>query len=106
MVRIESESSPGVFYEVTQNFCTCPHYRHRMAKIGGQCKHMKKLFSKEEQIKDVEKEIGDVDWRNDFRNGGMDMDEAHNKYSDIKIKLWLETGEIFKTKNNKFLLLE
>ena len=46
--KVESSSRKGKFYIVdpVKGTCTCPHYKMRMARIGGKCKHLQAVADK------------------------------------------------------------
>ncbi|MBU0628727.1 MAG: hypothetical protein KKC75_06040 [Nanoarchaeota archaeon] len=46
--KVDSESSKGKFYTVDLNrmTCTCPHFRTRLQRIHGMCKHMEAVKDK------------------------------------------------------------
>ena len=45
--EVES-STPGKFYKVdiSKPFCGCAHFRFRMMKVGGLCKHLEAVKEK------------------------------------------------------------
>jgi len=69
--KVESSSRKGKFYivDISKGTCTCPHYRIRMARIGGKCKHIlavlgkaqKKTKKSDTKLLDFVKKQGEVD---------------------------------------------
>jgi len=92
-------SDGSKFYDVTPTSCNCPDYTFRQVKVGGQCKHMIRLFDPTKEIKE------DIKDMRTFFKDGVDIDESYDKFGDTKIKMFLQTGEITKFRG-KFVLLE
>ena len=101
-------SNGRAFYDVTSTGCTCGDYKFRQVKIGGKCKHMIKHFFPhllEQDKPTTEEQKNEREEMREFFKDGADIDEAYEKFGDIKIDLWIGMGEITKHKK-KFVLLE
>ena len=96
----------GNIYEVTPHSCTCPHWQFRLSRTGGKCKHIIQAFYPHlvgNEVDEVQ-EKKDKDDLNMFK-GGMTKYDAFEKFGAMKIRIWIESGEICEH-NGKFHLLE
>ncbi len=91
--KVESSSSAGKFYIVdfSKGTCTCPHYRTRMVRIHGLCKHLEAVKDKIEQRDDetYSKII-------DYVNGKEEVDslELIKKYGEEAVDDLISRGEL------------
>ena len=81
------------FYSIDlfKNTCTCPHFMHRMKKLGGDCKHLKAV---KETVTDAPSE--DFDEIISFIKGNVFVDsiELIEKYGEKKINELIKNGEL------------
>lgn len=100
MPTVASDTHPGKFYHVTKTSCTCPDFVYRQAKVGGMCKHMRKLYapnlSKQPKLKESVIQ---------FFKDGVSIVEAEEKYGVEKIDKLLELQLIIKVGRDKYYLM-
>ena len=99
---MQVKSSNGkTSYEVTSTSCTCGDYENRQKYINGRCKHMIEHFP---QTID-----GCYKKGLEFFRGGVNVEDALERFDEGIIKTWINTGhicKIFKSGKWKYLLLE
>ena len=93
--KFEVESSkPGKFYKVDNStpFCECAHFKFRMLKIGGVCKHIKAI---RELIQKEREETGDNNKLLDYlkQNQETDIIEVIEKFGEEEVNALLESGQ-------------
>lgn len=90
--KVESHVK-GKFYIVDprKGICTCPHYRFRMAKIHGLCKHLQAVKDKAQKrdVKSYGKIIGYVQKKKE-----VDSLELIKKFGEDAVDDLLSRGEL------------
>ena len=101
--KVESVSSKGKFYivDLSKGTCTCPHYRTRMAKIHGLCKHLEAVKDKEED-RDDEAYGKILDYVNE--KGEVDSLELIKEFGEQAVDDMLSRGELIE-KDGKIMIL-
>ena len=94
--KFEVESSrKGKFYKVDNAtpFCECAHFKFRMLKIGGICKHIKAV--RELIQKEREETIGDNNELITYlkQNKETNIIEVIEKFSEEQVNTLLESGQ-------------
>lgn len=91
--KVESSSEKGKFYvvDLEKQTCTCPHFRLRMQRIHGLCKHIQVVKDKFEKrdVKSYGKIIGYVQ-----KNKEVDSLELIKKFGEEAIDDLLSRGEL------------
>jgi hypothetical protein len=93
--KFEVESSkPGKFYKVDNStpFCECAHFKFRMLKMGGVCKHIKAI---RELIQKQREETGNNDELLNYlkENEETDIIEVIEKFDEEQVNALLESGQ-------------
>lgn len=92
--KFEVESSkPGKFYKVDNAtpFCECAHFKFRMLKIGGVCKHIKAV---REMLQKEREETGNNDELITYlKEKEADIIEVIEKFSEEQVNALLESGQ-------------
>lgn len=101
--KVESHVK-GKYYIVDpqKGTCTCPHYRFRMARIGGLCKHLQAVKDKA-QKRDVKTYNKIIDFVK--KNKEIDSLTLIKKFSEEAIDDLLSTGELIE-EEGKIRVLE
>ncbi len=93
--KFEVESSTkGKFYKVDNAtpFCECAHFKFRMLKIGGVCKHIKAV---RELIQKQREETGDNTEITNYlkENNETDIIEVIEKFGEEQVNALIESGQ-------------
>jgi hypothetical protein len=90
--KVES-SKKGKFYvvDLDKETCTCPHFRVRLARIHGMCKHMQAVKDKVEKRDDKTYE-SIIDYINE--KGEIDSLKLINKFGEDAVDDMLSRGEL------------
>lgn len=96
-------SKPGTFYSVNlyNNTCTCPHFKHRVKRTGGDCKHLTTV--KEQVSKSTSKEYDEI-VAIVKENVFVDSIELIVKFGEDRINELIKNGELIE-ENGKVRLL-
>ncbi|MBW2990039.1 SWIM zinc finger family protein [Candidatus Woesearchaeota archaeon] len=100
--KVESRT-PGRYYIVDpeKRSCTCPHYRFRLARSGGLCKHLRFLQDKLDK-KEAKSCSGMIDYIK--KKGDVDSLELIKKFGESALDSLLEKGELIEDKGKVKLL--
>lgn len=101
--EVES-STPGKFYKVdiSKPFCGCAHFRFRMMKTGGVCKHIAAV--REKLGKKTAKKSDDIISYLKKKKGEADAVEVIEKFGERAAMSLLETGQAIEQKGKIKLL--
>jgi len=91
--NVESASSKGKFYvvDLSKGTCTCPHYKTRLARVHGLCKHIQEVKDKDES-RDSEAYSKIIAYVKSV--GEVDSLELINKFSEEAVDDLLSRGEL------------
>ncbi len=101
--KVES-SKKGKFYDVDPDkpSCTCLHYKMRMAKIGGACKHIKAVREKVGK-KQMKKGKGIVEFVQ--KNKEVDSVKLIEKFGEKVVDDMIQNGELIEFKGKIRLMV-
>jgi len=105
--EIQSHSNESIWYRINvkNSACSCPHWKFRLAKMGGQCKHYKDLMEYFDDIKDnrqgVFDEIMDIIRETPFSESFSIIE----KYGDEVIDEMIQLGMLIESRG-KLRVLE
>lgn len=101
--KVESSSEKGKFYivDLDKQTCTCPHFRLRMQRIHGLCKHIQAVKDKLEK-RDVESYGRIIDYVQ--KKGEVDSLELIKKFGEEAVDDLLSRGELIE-KEGKITIL-
>lgn len=105
--EIQSHSNPDVWYRlnVKNGACSCPHWKFRLAKMGGHCKHYKDLMDYFDDIKDNRQDVFEEIMNIIRENPFTDVMEITKKYSDELVDEMIQLGMILESRG-KLRVLE
>lgn len=100
---VESSSRKGKFYvvDLDKGTCTCPHFRLRMARIHGLCKHMEAVKD-ENEGRDIKSYGKIIDYIQE--KGEVDSLELIKKFGEDAVDDLLSRGELIE-KEGKIRIL-
>ena len=105
--EIQSHSNKDTWYTVNVKTasCSCPHWKFRLARMGGQCKHYKDLMTYFEDVKDNRQDKFDEVMNLIRENPFTDSFEVIEKYGDEMIDEMIQLGMLLESRG-KLRVLE